>query len=343
MPSRREVEAMDSFQYEISNLTKAYNTKKVLDIPRLAVKKGSIFGVMGPNGGGKTTFLSIISLLLPPTSGKIYFEGTDTDHADQGSLRQRMTLILQNPLLFNTTVEKNIAYGLTLRGIDKKDREKKIEESLNLVGLNGFGKRRARELSGGETQRVAIARAIALNPDALLLDEPTANIDQGSVNVLERILKDLNQRFGTTIILATHDINYAYRLCDEVIHLFEGRMAKSPIENLFRGSIKKEKGLFLFDTGRIRVTVLPERIESNFISIPPRDIIISLRPVSTSARNSFSGNITQMSDAGDAVTLEVDAGERLRVKVTKKSFQEMGLTIGSSVYLNFKSSSVEVF
>jgi molybdopterin-binding protein len=334
---------MEAFQFEIRDLTKVYNGKKVLDIPRLSIKKGSIFGVMGPNGGGKTTFLSIISLLLPATSGKVYFEGTDTDDADQSSLRQKMTLILQNPLLFNTTVEKNIAYGLRLRGIDRKDREKRIEESLNLVGLNGFEKRRTREISGGEIQRVAIARAIALNPDALLLDEPTANIDQGSMNVLERILKDLNQRFGTTIILTSHDINYAYRLCDEVIHLFEGMMTRSPIENLFRGSITKEKDLFLFDTGRIKVTVLPERSESQFISIPPRDIIISLRPVSTSARNSFSGNITQMSDAGDAVTLEVDAGERVRVKVTKKSFQEMGLTIGSSVYLNFKSSSVEVF
>ncbi len=334
---------MNSFQYEINNLTKAYNGKKVLDIPHLAIKKGSILGVMGPNGGGKTTFLSIISLLLPPTSGKVYFEGADTGNADQSSLRQRMTLILQNPLLFNTTVEKNIAYGLKLRGIDRKNREKKIEESLNLVGLNGFGKRRAREISGGEIQRVAIARAIALNPDALLLDEPTANIDRGSVNVLERILKDLNQSFGTTIILTSHDINYAYRLCDEVIHLFEERVTKSPIENLFRGSIKKEKDLFLFDTGRIKVSVLPERIESTFISIPPEDIIISLSPISTSACNSFSGNITQLADTGDAVTLEVDAGERLRVKVTKKSFREMGLTIGSSVYLNFKSSSVEVF
>jgi tungstate transport system ATP-binding protein len=116
---------------------------------------------------------------------------------------------------------------------------------LNLVGLDGFEKRRARELSGGEIQRVTIARAIALNPDALLLDEPTANIDRESVNILDRILRELNRRFGTTIILATHDINYAYRLSDEVIHLFEGKISSSPIENLFRGSISKEKDPFL--------------------------------------------------------------------------------------------------
>lgn len=334
---------MDNFQFEVRELTKAYNGKKVLDISHLVIKKGRIYGVIGPNGAGKTTLLSILSLLLPPTSGKICFEGIDTCEANKHSIRQKMTMILQNPLLFNTTVEENIAYGLKVRGIEKGEQRKRIKECLKLVGLDGFEKRRARELSGGEIQRVAIARALALNPRVLLLDEPTANVDRGSAALLEKILKELNQRFKITVILATHDINQAYRISDEVICLFEGKMARSPLENLYRGRVIKDKDISLFDTGKIRVAILPERDEVNHISIPPEDIIVSIKPISTSARNSFSGNIFDVFDEGDSVRLEVDVGEKLRVKVTKKSFQEMNLNLGSHVYLTFKSSSVEVF
>jgi len=334
---------MDTFQFEIRELTKVYNGKKVLDIPHLTIKKGSIYGVMGPNGSGKTTLLSILSLLLSPTSGKIYFEGIDIDEADKHLLRQKMTLVLQNPLLFSTTVEKNVAYGLKARGIRGGEREERVRECLRLVGLDGFGKRGSKELSGGEVQRVAIARSLALNPMVLLLDEPSANIDRGSMDLLDKILKELNQRFQITVILATHNINQAYRLSDDVICLFEGKVARSPLENLFKGRIVKEHGIFLFDTGRIKVAILLESDEANHISIPPEDIIISHKPLSTSARNSFSGNILNVSDEGDSIRLGVDVGEKLRVKITKKSFQEMNLNLGSHVYLTFKSSSVEVF
>lgn len=334
---------MDTVQFEIRNLTKVYHGKKVLDIPRLTIKTGGFYGVMGPNGSGKTTLLSLLSLLLPPTSGKIYFEGVDTSKADKRSFRQKITLILQNPLLLNTTVQNNIAYGLKVRRIKRIAQKRRVTECLQLVGLEGFEKRRPREISGGEAQRVAIARAIALYPKVLLLDEPTANVDRSNVDLLEKILKELNQRFQITIIMATHDINQAYRLADEVIPLFGGKMAKSPAENLFKGRVLKEKDVSLFDTGRIRVVILPERDKVSHISIPPEAIIISHKPISTSARNSFFGDIAQVTDRGDTVSLEVDAGEKLTVKITKKSFQEMNLNLGSSVYLTFKSSSVEVF
>ncbi|UCG66358.1 MAG: ABC transporter ATP-binding protein [Deltaproteobacteria bacterium] len=334
---------MDNLQFEIRELTKGYHSKKVLDIPSLTIKKGKIYGVIGPNGSGKTTLLSILSLLMPPTSGTIYLEGVDIDKADKHSLRQNVTLVLQNPLLFNTTVGNNIIYGLKARGVKKGEQKKRLEECLKLVGLDGFEKRRAREHSGGEIQRIAIARALALNPRVLLLDEPTANVDRGSVALLEKILKELNQRFKITVILATHDITQAYRISDEVICLFEGKLARSPLENLYRGRVIKDKDISLFETGKIRVAILPEGDEVNHISIPPEDIIVSIKPISTSARNSFSGNISNVFDEGDSVRLEVDVGEKLRVKVTKKSFQEMNLNLGSHVYLTFKSSSVEVF
>lgn len=334
---------MTLLQFEIQGLTKTYNGKKVLDIPYLDIKKGSILALMGPNGAGKTTLLSILGFLLPPTSGKVYFEGMDTEGLNKYPLRQKVTLTMQNPFLFDTTVEKNLAYGLRLRGIKRQEQKERVRECLKFVGLAGFENKRARDLSGGEIQRIAIARSLILKPEVLLLDEPTANIDRGSIDILERILKEVNRNYNTTIVLATHDINQAYRLADEVISLSGGKLAEPPVENLLRGKVLKDKDLFFFDTGKIKISILPKREEANYISIPPEDILISHTPISTSARNSFLGKIAQVLDEADTVKLIVDVGEQLKVKITKSSFKEMGLSLGSHVYLTFKSSSAEIF
>jgi molybdopterin-binding protein len=330
---------------ELRDITKSYNDSKVLGIPHLVIKRGGVYGIMGPNGAGKTTLLSIVALLLPPTSGTVYWEGVDIDSMDKNQLRKKVTLITQNPYLFNTTVGKNVAYGLKMRRIQGEQRREKAKACLDLVGLSGYGKRMARELSGGEVQRVAIARALALDPQVLLLDEPTANVDWHGVEQLETILRELNERSQITIIVATHDINQVYRLSDEVIYLIDGRITTTPpLENLFKGRIvRKDQDLFLFDTGKIQVALPTERDTASRISIPPEDIIVSHQPISTSARNSFAGTISQVTDEGDLVSLTVDIGEKLRVKITKRSFQEMQLNLGSPVYVAFKSSCIEAF
>ncbi len=330
--------------FALRDITKSYDDSTVLDIPHLIIQQGGIYGIMGPNGAGKSTLLSILAFLLPPTSGTIYWEGVDVDTRDKHQLRKKVTLIIQNPYLFHTTVEKNVVYGLKVRGITKAKRAAKAQACLTMVGLSGFEKRMAYELSGGETQRVAIARALALDPQVLLLDEPTANVDRHGVEQLEGILRKLNEELQITVIVATHDINQAYRLTNEVIYLFDGKIARSPMENLFKGHIvKKDKDLFLFDTGRIQIALIPERDHVSHIAIPPQDIIVSIEPIATSARNSFVGKISQVTDEGEAVSLLVDIGERLKVRITKRSLQEMRLTLGSPVYVTFKSSSVEAF
>jgi tungstate transport system ATP-binding protein len=331
--------------FELRDITKSYNNSRVLAIPHLVIKQGGVYGIMGPNGAGKTTLLSIMALLLPPTSGTMYWEGADIATMYRNQLRKKVTLIAQNPYLFHATVGKNVAYGLKLRGIKREQRRERVKACLDLAGLPGFAKRMARELSGGEAQRVAIARALALDPQVLLLDEPTANVDRHGVEQIEIILRDLNEKLGITIIVATHDINQVYRLSEKIIYLFEGRIiAKPPLENLFQGRIvKKEKDLLLFDTGRIQVALTRERDTVSRIAIPPEDIIVSHKPLSTSARNSFAGIIAQVTDEGDLVGLIVDVKEKLRVKITKRSFQEMQLNLGSPVYVTFKSSSIKTF
>jgi len=330
---------------ELRDITKSYNNTQVLAITHLVIKQGAVYGIMGPNGAGKSTLLSILAFLISPTSGNLQWEGMDVNTLNKDVLRRKVTLIHQNPYLFDATVRKNIVYGLKGRRIPKKKRDETLHECLELVGLSGFEERRARELSGGEIQRVAIARALALDPQVLLLDEPIANVDWHGIEQLETILKDLNEHAQITIIVATHDVNQVHRLSDEVIYLFDGRIAaKPPLENLFKGRIvKKDKDLFLFDTGKLQVALPRERDSVSRIAIPPEDIIVSHKPISTSARNSFAGAIAQVTDEGDLVSLIVDIGEKLRVRITKRSFQEMHLNLGSPVYVTFKSSSIETF
>jgi tungstate transport system ATP-binding protein len=329
---------------ELRDITKSYNGIEVLALPHLVIQQGGVYGIMGPNGAGKTTLLSIVALLLPSTSGTIYWEGANIATMDRNQLRKKVTLVTQNPYLFHTTVGKNVAYGLKMRGIKGEERRERVKACLDLVGLSGFAKRMVRELSGGEAQRVAIARALALDPQVLLLDEPTANVDRHGIEQLEAILKELNERSHITIIVATHDVNQVHRLSDEVIYLFDGMLSASPVENLFQGRIvKKNKDLFLFDTGKMQVAILPQRDSVSRIAIPPEDIIVSHKPISTSARNSFAGTIAQVTDDGDLVSLLVNVGEKLRVKITKRSFQEMQLNLGFPVYVTFKSSSIKTF
>ena len=333
-------------QLELRNVTHRYDGKMVLDIPRLSIERGKIYGVVGPNGSGKTTLLSIMNLLMPPTSGQLFFEGEPIQYEGGSRLeiQRSMAMTLQIPYLFNTTVEGNIAYGLRARGIPRKNRVASIEGALQQVGLRGFAKRRARELSGGETQLMAIARALVIDPKILFLDEPTANVDVGHIQQLEEVIAVVNRDRGTTIVLTTHNLPQAYRFAHHVFPLFEGRLVASTMHNVFGGTIKVTSGGPYFDTGKIRIWIPQEfsSSPSHYISVNPGDIIVSKRPFASSARNRYEGAITQVIDQGGGVDLVVSAGETFRVHITEHSFRKLGLNVGSRIYVTFKASSAHL-
>jgi tungstate transport system ATP-binding protein len=331
---------------EIKNLVHQYNGKTVLAIEQHSFEKSSIHAVLGQNGSGKTTLLNIIGLLLKPTSGTLLFDGRDVyrDPNAVSELRPHLTTVIQNPILFDTTVEKNVAFGLKIRGVAKPRRKTIVDECLAMVRLEGFQKRKARELSGGEAQRIAIARALAIKPEVLFLDEFTSNVDEKSIEVLEDVIITANKSYGSTIFLVTHDTNQAYRLADTVMNLFEGKVVRPSLENLFRGTLKKTNDLWLFDTGRIKMEVVTQRAGGTaYAAIDPRDVVVSLQPIASSARNSFRGTIFKIFDDGASVLLGISAGEDFTVKMTRDSLREMEITVGTNVYLTFKTTAVEVF
>jgi len=209
---------------KVVGLTKSYNNSEALDNVSLEIERGEIFCIMGHSGAGKTTLLRVLALLEKPDSGEYYFDGEEVDWND--SLRKSITMVFQIPVMFNTTVFKNVAYGLRIRGYPKLEIEKKVRDVLRLVGLEGYENRKAKSLSGGEKQRVAIARAIVLEPKLLLMDEPTANLDPTNSAIIEEIVKEIVRENKTTIVFSTHNLFQAKRLAHRVAHIHRGRVVE---------------------------------------------------------------------------------------------------------------------
>jgi tungstate transport system ATP-binding protein len=231
--------------YQLHAVTKVYQDRRVLDIERLEVYRGEVLALVGPSGAGKSTLLRLLNFLEPPSSGNIrYLDGAsdpsrgvtfDALHPVPLSLRRRVTTVFQRPILLNRSVYANVRYGLRLRGdqIAAQDSTHRVENALDQVGLASLARQRARTLSGGEAQRVSLARAMVLQPDVLLLDEPTANLDPYNVGLIEEIARSLNEREGTTIVLVTHNVFQARRLAHRVGLLLEGRIVEVAEEGAF--------------------------------------------------------------------------------------------------------------
>lgn len=225
--------------YELRGLKQVFGKRTVLDIDRLDLPAGGGHALLGPNGCGKTTLLRILAFLNPPTSGEILFRGKTVNWREKsvGVLRRQVVLVDQHPVMFTTTVVKNVEYGLRMRGVDSKERRRIALECLEKVGMEEFSERPAHLLSGGETQRVAIARALACAPDVMLFDEPTAGVDVENQAVIESVIRDICAQKGVTVIFSTHRYTEASRLAGNRIFLSDGKLAGPGGENLFSGPI----------------------------------------------------------------------------------------------------------
>jgi tungstate transport system ATP-binding protein len=217
---------MSEWVYRLRQVSKAYERRRVLDLDRLDVQRGEILGLVGPSGAGKSTLLRLLNFLEPPTGGTIRFldAAFDAAHPLPLALRRPVATVFQRPILLNRSVQANVHYGLQLRG--QHDSAGRVEEALEEVGMADMARQRARTLSGGEAQRVSLARAMVLQPEVLLLDEPTANLDPYNVGLIEDIVCRLNQERGTTIVLVTHNTFQARRLADRVGLLLEGQIVE---------------------------------------------------------------------------------------------------------------------
>ena len=207
----------------VENVEHRYGERVVLRLPHLDVFAGELLALVGPSGAGKSTLLRLLNYLERPSQGTIRFH--DQAYEPQTlplDLRRRITTVFQQPLLLDMSVRHNVAYGLRLRG--QRDQRTQVDAALAAVGLLDLANRPARALSGGEAQRVSLARALVIQPEILLMDEPTANLDPTNVRITEDIIAATNRNRGATIVLVTHNVWQARRLAQRVAFLYDGEL-----------------------------------------------------------------------------------------------------------------------
>lgn len=215
----------------LESATVRFGERAALDAVDLKVAEHEIVCVLGPSGSGKSTLLRVVAGLHPPDGGRVLLDG-----ADQSGVpvhRRGLGLMFQDHQLFpHRDVGANVAFGLRMRGVTRRDQERRVGELLDLVGLPGAERRAVAALSGGEQQRVALARALAPSPKLLMLDEPLGQLDRGLRERLVVELRTLFGRLGTTVLAVTHDQGEAFALADRVVVMRDGRIAQvgTPLE-----------------------------------------------------------------------------------------------------------------
>jgi ABC-type sulfate/molybdate transport systems ATPase subunit len=192
---------------------------KSLDIPR-----GETLAVVGPNGAGKSTLLLTLAHLIKPAHGEITYDSKPLPEWDELEYRRKISIVLQDPLLMNMTVEQNVALGLKFRGLSKSETKVQVEKWLGHLGIESLAKRRSNQLSGGEAQRVSLARAFILNPELLLLDEPFAALDSPTRAKLLEDLSSLLAEDHRTTVFVTHNLKEAAQLGDRVAVIVKGML-----------------------------------------------------------------------------------------------------------------------
>ncbi len=210
---------------EGQDIWKIYGSLEVLRGVNISIRRGQTKVIIGPSGSGKSTLLRILGLLEPPTRGRVVFKGRDvySEGLDLAKIRSKIGFVFQQPSLFrHLTALENIKLGPKLvLGMSEKEAERRAREMLKLVHLEEFADYYPAQLSGGQQQRVAIARALAMNPDILLLDEPTANLDIELTWEVIEVMEELARK-GITMLVVTHEIPFAREVADEICFISDG-------------------------------------------------------------------------------------------------------------------------
>lgn len=349
---------------EIQDLLIHRQGKPVLSIERLDIQEGEILAVIGPNGAGKSTLLLTLARLLRPTKGSIRFHGLPITH--DLAYRRRIALVLQDPLLLNTSVYNNVAAGLRFRRLPRGTTDNRVTDWLKRLGIDALRNRPASRLSGGEAQRTSLARALVLQPELLLLDEPFGALDAPT---RARLIDDLQALLGasaTTTVFVTHDQDEAMLFGDRVAVLLDGRLRQiGAPEEIFSTPADAEVAAFVgveivipgqvthAQEGLLTIQAHGFTLEAVGELNPGRSVLFCLRPEDitlwvdagigkSSARNQLTGRITRMTPQGPLVRVNVDCGFPLVSLITRASARQMSLAEGQTVTATFKASAVHL-
>ena len=238
---------MSTPQYCLKALKQRYLDRTVLQLDKLAIEPGEVLALVGPSGAGKSTLLRLLAFLEEPAGGEIIYQNRRADASwPDLAARRKVTLVFQRPQLLSRSVYDNVLYGLQLREgrLDKHD--SRVLAMLERLGVAALKDVPAGTLSGGEMQRVALARALVLDPDVLLLDEPTANLDPGNISRIEEMIATVRTKRKTTVIIVTHNVFQARRIADRMALLLDGKLVEvGSVEAMFTNPIRPETAAFI--------------------------------------------------------------------------------------------------
>ena len=228
---------------EVKNLCKTYHNKQrdveALKNVSFEVNDGEIFGIIGLSGAGKSTLIRSLNLLEKPDSGSVIIDGDNLQELSENELRlkrRKIGMIFQSfNLLMQKTALENVCFPMDINGVNKKEAKEKALEYLKIVGLEDRANSYPSQLSGGQKQRVAIARVLASNPEILLCDEATSALDPETTKSILHLVKDINEKYGITVVLITHEMSVIQEICNRCVVLEDGKlMEENTVEELFR-------------------------------------------------------------------------------------------------------------
>lgn len=336
----------------LEGVTKRYDEFSI-DGLSLKVEKGEFFTLLGGSGCGKSTLLRLISGIEPQYSGSIKIDGVDI--RGKSTFETGLSMVFQDSLLLpNLNVEDNVAFGLKMKGVGKKERHSKARKALSELGLQGFEKRHPSELSGGQKQRVAIARALVMEPKVLLMDEPFSALDEELREKLQRLLKTVQKRHKSTILFVTHDRDEAFYLSDKIAVMNNGsvvqqdepqRLYENPvnefvarflgINNIVTGVV--EDGILM--DGPLKIAVEGENSHETLIALKAEDMRINPKGGQKKAGDLFfEGRIEDISFKSGFYHFYLDVdGRKIEVIQNRVNFP---VEIGLEVDIAYKKDNI---
>jgi putative spermidine/putrescine transport system ATP-binding protein len=366
-PAKLSASRQAGREVEVRGLWKSYGqeTYVVRDV-NFALRRGEFLTLLGPSGSGKTTTLMIVAGFEKPTRGEILVDGHDI--ASRPPERRNFGVVFQGYALFpQKNVLENVEFGLRMKGVPAAARRRRALDMLDKVGLAGFTARKPRELSGGQQQRVALARALVFEPDALLLDEPLSALDRKLRETLQNEIKDLQKRFGISILFVTHDQDEAMMMSDRIAVMAEGRIAQigspldvylhpaTPFVASFLGETNLVPGIYRgIDNGYAVIDLTDAagqtraRLPADGRNLTAGDIVVvSVRPervrlLTHQAEGKFSGVVSDCTFLGRHMRFRVQAlGQLLTVSVTEWS-PVSALRVGAPVSVDWAAEDAQI-
>jgi len=310
------------------------------------VEPGEIVALLGPSGCGKTTALKIIAGLLRPTTGDVRVDGASV--VGTPPERREAAMVFQKSLLFpHMTVEANVGFGLKMRGTERVEAARRVEEALRRVRMDGYGDRKPAEISGGQQQRVALARALVTAPRLLLLDEPLSALDANLREEMRELIKDLQREGGYTTVFVTHDQEEAVILADRIALLFDGELQMYDTPDAFYDRpASRAAARFFGATNFIDGQAMNGTVHTSLGNLrlatptPPGETTLTIRPEAVrleTGENSFAARVLSAAYLGTQVHYELRAeGESLRAALPP----HVRLHVGDEVTVRLPAESL---